>query len=670
MKKRLKIVAIACFLPFAATAQFSSGTGKISDPYIITTAAQLAELARLVNAGGSTYNIAYYRLGADIDLSPYGKNYNNGEGWISIGINENFPFGGAFDGAGHTISNLYINVSISSSVPVGLFGYVEGGRIQNVGIPNVEIKGSYYVGSVVGRIKNGSITSCYSTGGVRGSSSVGGVLGECFHSNITNCYSTATIHCGFGVAGGVAGNVEDNSSITNCYATGAVSGLQGRIGGVVGNLSNSRLSNCAALNPLVISEAVNGRVIGNVYNSEVGYCTSFDGMDNSYGTTEWEHADRNGTDIDLFAINADETIGGVFTGAPWTTAPGKLPGLFGQTVEMPDYLELYTVSVLANPPEGGSVAGGNVYTSPTTTTVTATANPDYRFMNWTKDGYVVSTAAEYTFRLLKSATLVANFEKKSDNVELITVTVDGHTAVRSGNSFSVAACSSNATTITVEPADPHATVEINGVAQNPLAINLPATYGSYSITIKVTAQNGINTQDYTLTMHEPLAFDRIVKVRWDNTLAVNNNPTNNGGHTFISYKWFRNGQEVGTQQWLSAGIAGELLNPADEYSVEAITITGDTIRTCPAHITLTGMGVKVYPNPMNGGQIFYLEANVDAALLNNAVIEVYSLTGSQIAQLKPQGRITPINVTLTPGVYIVVLTNNKGFRKELKIIVN
>ena len=68
-----------------------------------------------------------------------------------------------------------------------------------------------------------------------------------------------------------------------------------------------------------------------------------------------------------------------------------------------------TVTVAAEPVEGGTVTGGGFFESGTTCTVTATANAGYAFANWTKNGMVASTNSEYTFQIAGDMTLVAHF---------------------------------------------------------------------------------------------------------------------------------------------------------------------------------------------------------------------------------------------------------------------
>jgi hypothetical protein len=69
----------------------------------------------------------------------------------------------------------------------------------------------------------------------------------------------------------------------------------------------------------------------------------------------------------------------------------------------------FTVATSASPAAGGFTAGDGVYTNGASVTLAATANPGYAFVNWTRNGTSVSTAASYTFTLTTNQTLLANF---------------------------------------------------------------------------------------------------------------------------------------------------------------------------------------------------------------------------------------------------------------------
>ena len=70
----------------------------------------------------------------------------------------------------------------------------------------------------------------------------------------------------------------------------------------------------------------------------------------------------------------------------------------------------YTISVSAAPRDGGTVMGGGTYQEGQSCTVTATPNNGYTFINWTENGNVVSTNANYTFTVTGNRTLVAQFQ--------------------------------------------------------------------------------------------------------------------------------------------------------------------------------------------------------------------------------------------------------------------
>lgn len=143
------------------TSWYTNNPGAAS--YTITTANQLAGLAKLVN-GGNNFSEKTIYLGVDIDLS--------GHRWVAIGLYGsfiNYPFKGTFDGQGHTISNLKQN--IGKNEEGGLFGHVYSGTITNVTLENVDITigvtgtsltgaSGATVGSLVGILNGGSVTGC------------------------------------------------------------------------------------------------------------------------------------------------------------------------------------------------------------------------------------------------------------------------------------------------------------------------------------------------------------------------------------------------------------------------------------------------------------------------------------------------------------------------------
>ncbi|HOI79221.1 MAG TPA: T9SS type A sorting domain-containing protein, partial [Petrimonas sp.] len=74
--------------------------------------------------------------------------------------------------------------------------------------------------------------------------------------------------------------------------------------------------------------------------------------------------------------------------------------------------DLYTLSLIANPMEGGSVYGAGNYEPGVLITVSALAYEGYQFINWTLEGQVVSVQTSFAFTMpAEDVNLVANFEE-------------------------------------------------------------------------------------------------------------------------------------------------------------------------------------------------------------------------------------------------------------------
>ena len=73
----------------------------------------------------------------------------------------------------------------------------------------------------------------------------------------------------------------------------------------------------------------------------------------------------------------------------------------------------YTVTVVADPAEMGTVTEGGEYKEGEKVTLTATANDNYRFVNWTKGGVEVSKDASFEYTVpAENVTITAHFELK------------------------------------------------------------------------------------------------------------------------------------------------------------------------------------------------------------------------------------------------------------------
>ncbi|MCL2688421.1 MAG: MBG domain-containing protein [Chitinispirillia bacterium] len=331
--------------------------------FTVSTAEELAGLADIVNGtwgrspARDDFSGKTITLANDLDLSLF-------DNWVPIGDDLGREFRGIFDGGNKVISNLTINRPDSRDAQ-GLFGNIgPNGVVRNLGLVGVNIVGEEFVGGVVGYVYNGSVVNCYVTGTVAGIGSVGGIVGFLAEGSVTNCYSAGTVTGSHSHIGGIAGIIVRNSSVANCYSISTVSstGAYPLIGGIVGwggeepvFGDGSSVSYCAALNPEVrgagMPGAADGRVVGEIIGPGVTLAnnTAFIGLRNSRGTITWNNtgADKkDGEAISAADLKADGTIGGRFTaGNGWTVEDGKLPGLFGKTVDIPAHLELITTVI-------------------------------------------------------------------------------------------------------------------------------------------------------------------------------------------------------------------------------------------------------------------------------------------------------------------------------------
>jgi hypothetical protein len=195
---------------------YGGGSGTGEAPYQISTAAHWQELMATSADWNKQFILTSNINLAGITVTPVGNNST--------------AFTGVFDGGGHIISNVVINTPGSGSV--GLFGYVSGGKIKNLGVMDANIQGSSSVGGLVGQ-NSGTLTGCYATGSVTGTNSVGGLVGNKGSGVIDSCYATCTVS-GNSYVGGLVGLVgAPGGTMSTCYAAGAVSG-NNYVGGLVG----------------------------------------------------------------------------------------------------------------------------------------------------------------------------------------------------------------------------------------------------------------------------------------------------------------------------------------------------------------------------------------------------------------------------------------------------
>jgi len=308
--------------------------------------------------------VRHYRLTENANL-----NISTTNNWTPIGTNA-APFRGSLNGGGHALASL--RISNSSSLQ-GLFGVIgQDAVVENLGLPDVNVSAGEFTGGLAGYINGGTVRACYATGAVSGYNDTGGLVGQ-NNGTVQNSYATTTV-TGRDNTGGLVGN--NIRTVEQVYATGLVSattvcgncGVWGNstiyqnVGGVVGRNAGT-LRNSLALNSrLNVSYQRRTYPCGNIMNCSPVFLTecsptvgrltgsagtlstnaAYSGMrncNNGIWTTGLGPGTIHGENRALPSLQIANGFPEALRTAPWTYVEGRLPGLFGQSVPIPSYIE-------------------------------------------------------------------------------------------------------------------------------------------------------------------------------------------------------------------------------------------------------------------------------------------------------------------------------------------
>ena len=250
------LLVMAILMPYGgawAQTQPSKGDGKVGNPYIITTAEELAWFRDQVNSGQYSICAKIADNVEVIDMSTVchaaDKSQNLEEkSWVPIGNRNIIKYRGTFDGNGKTITNLYINASQTSQNNMGLFGYTYQSTIKNLTFENANVTNTQSnTGILVGKAGYGSTLqnikiskTCQIKGGIY----TGGIAGE-LDGNAYNCVNYTTVQ-GIKSVGGLFGRYSrKGNSITACANYGNVTASSDMVGGLVGYYSSGTIQDCA-----------------------------------------------------------------------------------------------------------------------------------------------------------------------------------------------------------------------------------------------------------------------------------------------------------------------------------------------------------------------------------------------------------------------------------------
>ncbi len=215
----------------------------------LNTAEDLANFAAAVHSGTS-YAGKTVKLGADIDLK-------NGL-WTPIGqtADDNFKqFFGTFDGNGHTIYNLRVDMTDvpGTFTSAGLFGWVESNStIKNLTVDRATVKGNQFVAVIAGYTSGITLDNCH----------------------VKNAKVDAVLE----KAGAVVGLANPNDIVTNCSAENCEISAAFDAGQVIGckvnntgtDSGNTATNVTVSYNGVVLSGDDAGKENTNIRNEIIG----------------------------------------------------------------------------------------------------------------------------------------------------------------------------------------------------------------------------------------------------------------------------------------------------------------------------------------------------------------------------------------------------------------
>jgi hypothetical protein len=214
------------------TGGFLKGDGSKSNPYEVSTPAQLAHVG--------THLESYFIQTADIDIAEDAAYSGGFESIASGGV----PFSGQYDGRGHSIKNFQLT---GDKARMGLFAE-NVGVISNVhilsGSVTSNLTATAYVGGLVGvNYEGGQILSCSNRAKVSGKENafLGGIAGYNYGGRIRDCYNAAKI-TGTTHVGGIVGVNRDSGTIAGCYNVGTIEADD--LAGAVVGLNEATVTNC------------------------------------------------------------------------------------------------------------------------------------------------------------------------------------------------------------------------------------------------------------------------------------------------------------------------------------------------------------------------------------------------------------------------------------------
>ena len=258
----------------------------------------------------------------------------------------------------------------------------------------------------------------------------------------------------------------------------------------------------------------------------------------------------------------------------------------------------YTITLLANPVEGGTVTGGGTYLEGATCIAHATANPGYAFTNWTENGNIVSTSANLNFTVNGNRTLEANFVQEQPEQYVITVNepTEGGTVTVDQNEASPGTI----ITITVNTDDGYELETLSVYKTNDPSQQVPVTNNQFSMpAYDVTVMAKFvqeQPEQYTITVTANPEEGGTVTGGGTYYAGASCTVTAMASPGFTFVRWTENDVEVSTEQSYTFTIRANHTLVANFQEIQCIDTIAEIVRKYHTAGNDSYVLVLVYPN--------------------------------------------------------------------------
>jgi uncharacterized repeat protein (TIGR02543 family) len=262
-------------------------------------------------------------------------------------------------------------------------------------------------------------------------------------------------------------------------------------------------------------------------------------------------------------------------------------------------------------------------------------------------------------------TFTAQWKCVEANIEEIVI--DGMNIAEAANDsifeYTVKECEESSVSLDLG-ASSQANVTVDGETYAP-GTEITLTGDVTTVNIQVESETGDSVKNYKLNIAAPLTGNLYYQ-RWNDVIAVNQNPATNGGHNVSDIRWYnQDGSSAGNGEYVV--VSGN--ESIDNYYTEIKTVeTNAWHRVCATEETKSVEKVTAYPNPVPRGEKVTLQLPES---FTSSVLNIYSITGALVKSgVSLPAKSNSIDVSEhVPGIYLLQIIDKTGTRQTVRIII-